>query len=109
MAKKKTDSENTLVDKEKVINEVRNLITDKDVRLDTKFLHSHQKVALFYHDHVIELCGGENKHIKYMALNVPLTAKEHKEILASFMDEVKKRREETSLKKFNELKSLLKR
>jgi len=89
-----------------VIAKVKSLIADKTVKLNTKYLHSHSKVALMVEGHIIEICGSEGRQIRYETFNVPLTAKEHKEIMDAFLDEVKKRKEHDSIKKLEELKAI---
>jgi hypothetical protein len=107
MSNKKSDKEKVLLEKEKAVALVKNLISHCNSILNIKYLKSHEKVAILYKDHVIELIGGEEKFIKYLEYKVPLSKKEYKEIYHSFMDEVKKRKEDFTLKRFDELEHLL--
>ncbi len=95
-------------DKEKVIARVKTLIRDEKVKLNTRFLHSHSKVALMVEGHIIEICGAEGRHIRYESFNISLTAREHKEIMDLFTAEVTRRKEKDSRKKLEELKVLIK-
>jgi len=99
--------EQVAIDKVKALNVVKNLIDKKNVCLNTKYLKSHEKVAIIYNEHIIEINGGDEKFIKYMAIKVPISSKEHKEILHLFLSEVKKRNEELSLKKLDEFRHLM--
>lgn len=93
-------------DKEKIFRIVDLLIGNPQSKLDTKYLKSHEKVAIFYKDHIIEIIGGENISLRYLGLSLPLKKKEHKRIFKRFMAEFKKGAEETNLrniKKFEEL------
>jgi hypothetical protein len=108
MSKEKGDNESGKIEKEMVLEAVQNLMSNPCATLNTKFLNSHSKVALMFQDHIFEIHGEAEKFIKYMALKVPISASEHKELLALFMDEVQKRAEDSSLKKLNELRKLMK-
>jgi len=99
-------NEKAPIDKVKAINVIKNLISKKDACLNTKYLKSHEKIAIFYNSHIIEINGGEEKFIKYMSFTIPLSSKEHKEILGLFVTEVKKRNEEISLKKLEDFRHL---
>jgi hypothetical protein len=94
-------------EKEKVLTALKSLIHNTNATLNTKYLKSHSKVAIFYQDHIIELHGGEEKFVKYMSLKVPITPSEHKEILAQFLNEEKRRAEDSSLKKLDQLRKLV--
>jgi len=101
------DKERTTLEKEKVIEVIKNLLANPCTTLNTKYLRSHSKVALFFKDHVFEIHGEAEKFISYMSLKIPVSAKEYKELLALFMNEVNKRAEDTSLKKLEELRNLM--
>ena len=92
-----------LIDKERIISIVKCLITHINSVLSTKYLHSHEKVAILYKDHVIEINGGEVKSVKYLDNVIPISKKEHKELHNMFMNESKKRKEEIASKKFDDL------
>jgi hypothetical protein len=94
MNKRKDSKEKGLIEKEKALLLVKHLISHCNSSLSIKYLHSHEKVAILYKDHVIELVGGEEKFIKYLEYKVPLSKKEYKEIYQLFMDEAKKRKED---------------
>jgi len=108
MSKEKADNERRLLEKEKAIEAIKNLISNPCATLNTKFLNSHSKVAVFFQDHIFEIHGEGEKFLKYMSLKVPISAKEHKELLALFMNEVQSRAEDSSLKKLDELRKLMK-
>lgn len=108
MSKEKSDNGSGKLEKEMVIEAVKNLMSNPCATLNTKFLNSHSKVAIIFQDHMFEIHGEDEKFIKYMALKVPISASEHKDLLALFMDEVQKRAEDTSMKKLNELRNLMK-
>jgi len=93
--------------KEKAIQILESLVNNPKAVLSTKYLKSHEKFAILYRDHVIEVHGGEEKYIKYMTINIPLTPKEHKKISRLFLDEVKRRKEDITLKKFDEFEHLI--
>ena len=97
-----------MIDKEKALRLTKGLIIHNNSVLSTKYFKSHEKVAIIYKEHVIELLGGDSKSIKYMDFNIPLSKKEYKEIYMKFMKEVKERKQNSSLKNFNELEILLK-
>ncbi|MDP4281302.1 MAG: hypothetical protein Q8867_04055 [Bacteroidota bacterium] len=103
-----TTNEKPLLDKAQVLQNVKSLITNKSSKLNTKFLESFDKVAIFIKDHMVEIEGEPNKRIKYMSIDIPLSSSEHKEIMNCFMDEMKKRNEQDSMKKLNELRGLIK-
>jgi hypothetical protein len=107
MSKEKVDKESGKLEKTMVLEAVKNLIANPCATLNTKFLHSHSKVALMFQDHIFEIYGEDEKFVQYMALKVPVSASEHKELLALFLDEVQRRAEDTSLKKLNELRKLM--
>lgn len=91
------------LEKEKAIAVLRSMIDNPDSCLDTKYSKSHEKVAVIYKDHVIELIGGDHKAIKYLDLKVEISKKEYKELYDHFMEVINKRKEEVTLRKFNEL------
>ena len=93
------------LEKEKAIIITRILIDNEESFLDTKYAKSHEKVAVMYKGHVVELVGGESKSIKYLDLKVSLSKKEYKELYIHFMEVAKKRQEENTLKKFNDLEN----
>ena len=102
---KKTDS---IIEKEKALRIVKNLIANHDSKLDTKYLKSHEKIAIIYKCHCVEIFGGEEKYIKYAGYKIELSKKEFKEIQLMFMTEVEKRAHEKALKKINDLENDLK-
>jgi len=106
MNKKSGKAKSLLEEKEKALQIIKNLIGNTTAVLSTKYLKSHEKVAILYKDHLVELYGGDEKYIKYMAFDIPLSTKEHKEVYRLFMDEVKKRNEDISSKKLDEFKHL---
>jgi len=108
MSKEKGDNGSGKLEKEMVMEAVKNLMSNPCATLNTKFLNSHSKVAIIFQDHMFEIHGEDEKFIKYMALKVPISTSEHKDLLALFMDEVQKRAEDTSMKKLNELRNLMK-
>jgi hypothetical protein len=91
------------LEKEKAIMITKILIDNEDSYLDTKYAKSHEKVAIKYKDHVVELIGGEEKTIKYLDLKVKLSKKEYKELYNQFMDVFKKRKSDYAQKKFDDL------
>jgi len=93
--------------KEKAIQILESLVNNPKAILSTKYLKSHEKIAILYKEHVIEVHGGEEKYIKYMTINIPLTPKEHKKVYSLFMEEVKRRKEDITLKKFDEFEQLI--
>jgi hypothetical protein len=108
MSKEKDDTKSGKHEKEMVLEALKNLMSNPSATLNTKFLNSHSKVALMFQDHIFEIHGEDEKFIKYMALKVPISSAEHKELLLLFMDEVHKRAEDSSMKKLNELRNLIK-
>jgi len=108
MSKEKDDPGSGKPEKEMVLEAVKNLMSNPCATLNTKFLNSHSKVAVIFQDHMFEIHGEDEKFIKYMALKVPISSAEHKELLSLFMDEVQKRAEDSSMKKLNELRNLIK-
>ncbi len=96
-----------LFDKERVICIVKSLIMHRNSVLSVKYLKSHEKVMILYKDNVIELNGGEEKFIKYLDFNVPLSKREYKDIYKLFMDEVTKRKEKIMIEKFEKLEHSL--
>ena len=107
MSKEKGANESVKLEKEMVMETVKNLMGNPCATLNTKFLNSHSKVALIFQDHIFEIHGEAEKFIKYMALKISISANEHKELLALFMDQVQRRAEDTSVKKLNELRKLM--
>ena len=97
-----------LIEKEKTLQLIKELITHPCSVLNTKYSESHTKVAVIYKNHVIVLTGGEEKSVKYLEINFPLSKNEYKEIFNLFMTEAKKRKNDLTLKKFNELESSMK-
>lgn len=107
MNKENGDKEKALLEKEKAIEVIKSLLTNACTTLNTKYLKSHSKVALFFKDHIFEIDGEEEKFIRYMSLKIPITSKEYKELLALFMNEAQRRAQDTSLKKLDELQHLI--
>jgi len=107
MSKEKGGNESVKLEKEMVLETIKNLMGNPCATLNTKFLNSHSKVALIFQDHIFEIHGDEEKFIKYLSLKISLTAKEHKELLALFMNEVQRRAEDTSMKKLEELRKIM--
>ena len=107
MSKEKDDTGSGKLEKEMVLDAVKNLMANPCSTLNTKFLNSHSKVAIMFQDHMFEIHGEDEKFIKYMALKVPTSSSEHKELLSLFMAEVQRRAEDSSMKKLNELRSLI--
>ena len=107
MNKGNGDKEKALLEKEKAIEVIKSLLTNTCTTLNTKYLKSHSKVALFFKDHIFEIDGEEEKFIRYMSLKIPISSKEYKELLAMFMNEVQRRAQDTSLKKLDELQHLI--
>ena len=108
MSKEKEDNTNGKQEKEMVLEALKNLMNNPCATLNTKFLNSHSKVALMFQDHIFEIHGEDEKFIQYMALKVPISSAEHKELLSLFLDEENKRAEDSSIKKLNELRNLIK-
>ena len=96
-----------LFDKERVICIVKSLIMHRNSVLSVKNLKSHEKVMILYKDNVIELNGGEEKFIKYLDFNVPLSKREYKDLYKLFMDEVTRRKEKMMIEKFEKLEHSL--
>lgn len=94
------------IEKEKALRIAKNLIAHNNSVLNTKYFKSHEKVAIIYKEHVIELLGGEEKTIKYMDFKIPLSRKEYKEMYNLFMKEVMVRRRNATLKNFYNLENL---
>jgi hypothetical protein len=96
-----------MIEQERALRITKSLIENKKAFLDTKFAESHEKVAIFYKDHCLELKGGDKKVIKYSGLEVPLTKTQYKDILNLFMEEVKRRKHDAALEKFHDLEELV--
>jgi len=94
-----------MIEKEKAVRILKALIENKRSVLSTRFYSSHKKVAVLYGNHTIEIIGEDNKCLKYSNAIVPLTKKEYKELYSLFIEEVKKRKEESDLKRFNQLEN----
>jgi hypothetical protein len=91
-----------MIEKEKALKVTQSLIELGCSTLDTKYLESHDKVAIKFKEHVIELVGGDHKYIKYLDEQIPLSNSEYKQVYNCFTTELKKRRAKTS-EKFNSL------
>jgi len=89
-----------MIEKEKVLSIVKKLIESDLSKFDVKYLKSHEKVAILYKDHVVEIIGGDEKFIIYLNLKIPLKNREHKELHKKFMEQYKKRKENITLNKF---------
>ena len=61
-----------MIDKEKAIKIVKLLINNENSELDTKYLKSHEKIAIIYKNQTIEILGGDLKSIKYLSNTIPL-------------------------------------
>ncbi|MFA4852070.1 MAG: hypothetical protein WC868_05915 [Bacteroidales bacterium] len=94
-----------MIEKEKALRITKNLIEFKESVLDTKYLKSHEKVAVIHKEHVIELIGGENRSLKYLGLDIPLSKSEYKEVYDLFINEIKKRKVNSASEKFHELEN----
>jgi hypothetical protein len=95
-----------MIEKDKALQVAKSLIEFEDSILDTKYSESHQKVAIKYKDHLIEIIGGDNRFIKYLNEKIPLSANEYKQIYSCFCEELTKRREKTA-EKFSDLEKLI--
>jgi len=91
-----------MIEKEKALKVAQSLIALECSTLDTKYLDSHEKVAIKFREHVIELVGGDHKYIKYLDEQIPLSNNEYKQVFTCFTDELKKRKAKT-VEKFNNL------
>lgn len=89
-----------MIEKEKAIKVATKLIELDCTTLDTKYSNSHNKVAIKYKGHVIELTGGDHKTIKYLDAEIPLSSNEYKQIYNCFNTELEKRYLKT-VEKFN--------
>lgn len=107
MNKKTSKPDAPAIEKDKVLQNVKDLIKNENAKLNTRFLESHEKVAIFLENHRIEIVGPPSRHIEYLTYNVPLSSKEYKELLGIFMEEVQKRQEHESKKKLKEFMSLI--
>ncbi|NTW31545.1 MAG: hypothetical protein HGB12_02790 [Bacteroidetes bacterium] len=96
-----------MIEKDKAIRMTKNLIELKDSVLDAKFSKSHEKIAIGYKEHIIELVGGEEKYIKYLEIKIPVSKSEYKEIYNLFMDEFDKRKGDSALDKFHLLEKTI--
>ena len=97
-----------MIEKEKAMQVAKNLIEFAGSTLDTKYSHSHDKVAIIYKEHTIELVGGEEKFLKYLDVKIPLSGTEYKLIHTCFNEEMKKRKANSSSAKFHDLEETLK-
>ena len=95
-----------MIDKEKALSVAKSLIELEHSILDTKYSASHHKVAIKFKEHVIELCGDEEKYIKYLNEKIMLNNSEYKQIYACFTEELSKRKTRTA-EKFNSLEQLI--
>jgi hypothetical protein len=95
-----------MIEKEKALQVTKAMIECEGSILDTKYSESHHKVAIKYKEHLIEICGGEVKFLRYLDEKIPLTANEHKQIYSVFCEELAKRRARTT-EKFNNLEKML--
>ena len=94
-----------MLDKDKAIKIAATLIHHPQSILNTKYSKSHEKVAIIYKEHIIELLSGDEKFIKYCEVKLPLSKKEYKELYDLFSLEVKSRKEASDSKKFEELEN----
>jgi hypothetical protein len=97
-----------MIEKEKALKVAMSLIEFQDSTLDTKYSHSHEKVAVIYKEHTIELIGGDEKFITYLDVKIPLTGNEYKQVYKCFSEELKKRKANSTIEKFNTLEQTLK-
>ena len=95
------------LDKEKIFKIVDLLIGNPQSRLDTKFLKSHEKVAIIYKSHTVEIVGGEKKVLKYLTLTLPIKKKEYKQLLKRFLAESKSRKDKIAEEGIKRLEELL--
>ena len=95
-----------MIDKEKALSVAKSLIEFEHSILDTRYSASHHKVAVKFKEHVIELCGDEEKFIKYLNEKIILNNNEYKQIYACFTEELAKRKANTA-EKFNDLEKLI--
>ena len=96
-----------MIEKEKAIRITKSLIELKGSVLDAKFSKSHEKIAIGYKEHIIELIGGGEKFIKYLEIKIPISNSEHKQIYKLFMAELNKRKGNASLDKFHLLEKTI--
>jgi hypothetical protein len=96
-----------MIEQERALRITKSLIENKYAALDTKFFESHHKVAIFYKDHCLEIKGDDKKVIKYSGLEVPITKTQYKDIMNLFMEEIKRRKHDAALEKFNDLEELV--
>lgn len=100
------EKENPFYDKDKVIRIVKSLIIHRNSVLIVKYLEAYDKAVILYKEDQVEL-HKDNKTITYLDLTVALKRREFKEIYRLFMDEVKRRKAEKTLEKFNKLEHSL--
>jgi len=96
-----------MIEQERALRITKSLIENRQAVLDTKFAESHKKVAIFYKNHCLEIKGDDKKVIKYSGLEVPITKTQYKDIMSLFMEEVKLRKHDAALEKFNHLEELV--
>lgn len=96
-----------MIEKGKALEVAKNLIKFSGSVLDTKYSHSHEKVAVIYREHTIQLVGGDEKFLKYLDVKIPLSGGEYKEVFTCFKEELDKRKANSSVEKFNELEQML--
>ena len=77
-------------EKEKILNIIKNMISLTNSILDTKYKKSHNKVAVIYKNHVVEI-KDEPKIIKYCDNELELSNKEHKKLMKLFDSEFLKK------------------
>lgn len=95
-----------MIEKEKALRVAKSLIEFEGSILDTRYSESHHKVAIKFKEHIIEVCGDEEKFIKYLDEKIPISVSEYKQLYSLFCEELSKRKARTT-EKFNNLEKLL--
>ena len=96
-----------MIEKEKALSVVKSLIELPGSTLDTKYSHSHEKVAVIYKEHTIQISGGDEKFLEYIDIKIPLSNNEYKAVYTCFNEELKKRKTNATVEKFHSLEQTL--